>query len=138
MQLENKDSVFSQQYRVYYEDTDAGGVVYHSNYINYMERVRTEWLRHLGYTQSLLAKQDVLFVVHSLAVRYVAPAYLDDELRVTAMIKELKRASIVFLQQIYRVSDNVLLAEGEVKVSCVSCVFKPRALPKDFAEKCVV
>lgn len=136
MQSENSQAVFSQIYRVYYEDTDAGGVIYHSNYLKFMERVRTEWLRALGYSQHEMAKQQMLFVVHSLAVRYIAPGRLDDELLVTATIKEVRRASLVFLQQVRRLVDDVLLCEGEVRVTSInSNTFKSTALPKNFVEK---
>lgn len=135
MQSENSQAVFSQIYRVYYEDTDAGGVIYHSNYLKFMDRVRTEWLRTLGYSQHEMAKQ-LLFVVHSLAVRYMAPGRLDDELLVTATIKEIRRASLVFLQQIRRLVDDVLLCEGEVRVTSInSSTFKSMALPENFVEK---
>lgn len=136
MQPENRQAIFSQTYRVYYEDTDAGGVIYHSNYLKFMERVRTEWLRVLGFSQYEMAKQQILFVVHSLTMRYIMPGRLDDELLVTATIKELKRASLVFFQQVRRLVDDVLLCEGEIKVTSInSSTFKSIALPKNFAEK---
>jgi len=136
MQAEKSKAVFSQTYRVYYEDTDAGGVIYHSNYLKFMERVRTEWLRHAGYSQHELAKGHLLFVVHSLSVRYIAPGRLDDELVVTATIKEVRRASLVFLQQVRRLKDDLLLCEGEVKVTTIDGNnFKATALPNNFAEK---
>lgn len=139
MQPRNSQAVFSQTYRVYYEDTDAGGVIYHSNYLKFMERVRTEWLRVLGFSQYEMAKQHLLFVVHSLTIHYIKPGRLDDELSVTATIKELKRASLVFLQQVRRLADDVLLCEGEIKVTSInSSTFKSVALPKNFAEKFVL
>lgn len=137
MQADNP--IFSQTYRVYYEDTDAGGVIYHSNYLKFMERVRTEWLRALGYSQHELGKEGLLFVVHSASLRYVAPGRLDDELLVTATIKEIRRASIVFFQQAYRKEvdgKQVLLCEGDIKITFIDGIaFKSKALPAGFADK---
>ncbi|AWM81272.1 4-hydroxybenzoyl-CoA thioesterase [Gammaproteobacteria bacterium ESL0073] len=139
MQSDNKNPVFSQVYRVYYEDTDAGGVIYHSNYLKFMERVRTEWLRSFGYSQHELAKEGLLFVVYSIALRYLAPGRLDDELIVTATVKEAKRASFVFFQQIYKQcadGDNVLLCEGDVRLSLIDGIhFKSKPLPVGFIDK---
>jgi len=86
--------------RVYYEDTDAGGIVYYVNYLKFMERARTERLRDLGFDQSQLVGEDLLFVVHSCEARYHAPARLDDELLVSAEVVEMKRASLRFKQQV--------------------------------------
>ncbi len=121
--------------RVYYEDTDAGGVVYYVNYLKFMERARTEWLRSLGLVQSQLAKEGVLFVVHSVETRYIAPARLDDALTVTAEVLSLKRASLVFQQHIYR-DDGALLCSGQVTVACVHAdSFKPRSFPESLRER---
>lgn len=126
---------FSWPCRVYYEDTDAGGVVYYVNYLKYMERARTERLRSLGFNQSELALQNVLFVVHSAQTRYHAPARLDDELSVTAQVTALKRARLEFAQQVRRCNDGVLLCEGSFVIACVSAdSFKPRALPQTLLE----
>lgn len=136
MQIENNNPVFTQKYRVYYEDTDAGGVIYHSNYLKYMERVRTEWLRHLGFSQHKMAQDDLLFVVHSASLRYLAPGRLDDELVISATIQEVRRASLVFFQQVYREDGNILLCEGQVRITCInSSTFKSKALPENFVEK---
>ncbi|GGJ81024.1 tol-pal system-associated acyl-CoA thioesterase [Pseudomonas matsuisoli] len=115
---------------VYYEDTDAGGIVYYVNYLKFMERARTEHLRSLGYVQSTLAGEDLLFVVHSAQARYLAPARLDDVLEVTVEVVELKRASLRYRQQVRRLADGVLLCEGQVTVASVRAdSLKPRAIP---------
>src|SRR5690606_107727 len=113
-----------------YEDTDAGGIVYYVNYLKFMERARTERLRDLGYAQSTLVGENLLFVVHSAEARYHAPARLDDELLVSCEVIELNRASLRFRQQIRRVADEALLCEGQFLVACVRAdSLKPRALP---------
>ena len=126
---------FSWPCRVYYEDTDAGGVVYYVNYLKFMERARTERLRSLGFSQHELAAQNVLFVVHSAQTRYHAPARLDDELQVTARVTGLKQARLEFAQQVRRCSDGVLLCEGQFVIACVSAdSFRPRAMPPALRE----
>jgi acyl-CoA thioester hydrolase len=116
--------------RVYYEDTDAGGVVYHTSYIRYFERARTEWLRSLGYSQKQLAEEaGVLFTVVELTVRYLKPARLDDMLEVLAEVGERGHASLAFAQEI-RTASGELLAEGQVRIACVDQRnFRPRRLP---------
>ncbi|MFC3608986.1 tol-pal system-associated acyl-CoA thioesterase [Stutzerimonas tarimensis] len=122
---------FFHRARVYYEDTDAGGVVYYVNYLKFMERARTERLRSLGFSQSQLACEDLLFVVHGSEARYLAPARLDDELLVTAEVVEVKRASLRFVQQVRRAADGCLLCEGRFQIACVRAEsFKPRAIPE--------
>lgn len=123
---------FIHRCRVYYEDTDAGGVVYYVNYLKFMERARTERLRALDFAQSRLAeKEGLLFVVHSSEARYFAPARLDDELLVSAEVCELNRASLRFHQQVRRAADDALLCEGRVLVACVHTdSLKPRAIPE--------
>jgi len=117
--------------RVYYEDTDAGGVVYYANYLKFMERARTEKLRRLGFSQAHLMDENLIFVVHSCQVRYRAPARLDDELGISAQLLEVKGARLVFNQQVIRLAGSrVLLCEGQVTVVCVSAdTFKPSILP---------
>jgi 4-hydroxybenzoyl-CoA thioesterase len=130
MRAQHVTQPFSLRCRVYYEDTDAGGIVYYVNYFKFMERARTERLRALGFVQSRLAEENILFVVHSSEARYHAPARLDDELEVSARVVELNRASLRFHQQVTRRADNVLLCEGYVTVACVrSDNFRPRAIP---------
>tara|TARA_R110001592_G_scaffold199938_5_gene448604 strand:- start:15794 stop:16261 length:468 start_codon:yes stop_codon:yes gene_type:complete len=120
---------FALRVRVYFEDTDAGGIVYYVNYLKFMERSRTELVRSLGFDQSVLQDENIIFVVHSVSARYHAPARLDDELEVSVEVLELKRASIRFRQQVRLVSGKVL-CEGEVLVACVSAdQYKPRGIP---------
>ena len=131
MPAQNAVPPFAHRCRVYYEDTDAGGIVYYVNYLKFMERARTERLRALGFSQSELVGENLLFVVHSTQARYLAPARLDDELEVTAHVVELNRASLRFMQQVRRASDNALLCEGQFLVACVSAdSLKPRGIPQ--------
>ncbi len=130
MRAQNVGQPFSHDCRVYFEDTDAGGIVYYVNYLKFMERARTERLRSLGYAQSQLAEEGLLFVVHSVEARYRAPARLDDALQVSAEVVEVNRASLRFQQQVRRVADDVLLCEGQFLVACVRADnLKPRAIP---------
>ncbi|HXU93817.1 MAG TPA: tol-pal system-associated acyl-CoA thioesterase [Gallionella sp.] len=125
----SRHKVFALPTRVYYQDTDAGGVVYHANYVNFMERARTEWLRTFGYSNAGLMKElGVMFVVRKLEVNYLRPALLDDELSVTAQLKDVGRSRITLVQSVIR-GDEVL-AEGEVHLVCVSVeAFKPVSVP---------
>lgn len=111
-------NAFSIPIRVYIEDTDAGGVVYHANYLRYFERVRSDWLRDRQLTQSQLAAARVQFVVKRCSLDYRRPARLDDELMATAAVSQSGRASITFSQQLLRGEE--LLCVGEVQVACVS------------------
>lgn len=118
-------SRFSWPLRVYYEDTDAEGVVYYVNYLKFMERARTEWLRSLGFEQHNL---DVLFMVKSASVNYLRPARLDDELIAQLQLTQAKGARLIFQQQIFH--QNTLLCEAEVAVVCVNRqTLKPCRLP---------
>lgn len=121
--------VFHWPVRVYYEDTDAGGVVYHSQYLNFMERARTEWLRSLGFEQAALrASDDILFVVHSMQVQFKKSAKFDDMLSVDTQLTELRRGSFVCTQTIVR--QDALLIQAQVKIACVNAVtFKPTGIP---------
>lgn len=116
--------------RVYYEDTDSGGVVYHSNYLNFMERARTEWLRALGFEQTYLRDElAVVFVVHSMRISFKKPAKFNDLLLVSSCIENVGRSSMVFDQKITK--DNQLLVEAQVKLACVSnTTFKPTVIPQ--------
>lgn len=136
MRAQNEGQAFAHRVRVYYEDTDAGGVVFYVNYLKFMERARTERLRAAGYVQSALADDNnLLFVVHSLETRYRAPARLDDELQVTAEVVEVRGASLRFQQQIHRIEDGRLLCEGMVTIVCVRAdSFKPRSVPPEMVE----
>jgi len=115
--------------RVYYEDTDAGGVVYHTGYIRYFERARTEWLRALGYSQQRIVQEEgVLFTVVDLAIHYRRPARLDDQLEIVTRAA-VAGASVTFHQSVIGPGEQ-LLAEGQVRVACVDARdFRPRRLP---------
>lgn len=117
--------------RVYYEDTDAGGVVYYANYLKYLERARTEWLRAAGYEQAEIATQrGLLFVVRAVSIEYRAPGRLDDRLDVSARVERVGRASIDFEHSIE--CDGAELCEAQVAVACLDAeTFRPRVLPAD-------
>lgn len=123
--------------RVYYEDTDAGGVVYHSKYLNYFERARTEALRSLGFEQdALIRNDDTIFAVRSIQVDYLKPAQFNDEVIVSTEIEQLKKASIVFSQKIHHKHDDEVLCTLTALVACVSASqLKPRAIPKEIIKK---
>lgn len=116
---------------MYFEDTDAGGIVYYANFLKFFERCRTEWLRALGVEQTQLAQQSRLqFVVAQLAVDYMRPARLDDELTITARIAEQARSYLVFEQRALRGAE--LLAQAKVKVACVDIErLAPARLPAE-------
>jgi acyl-CoA thioester hydrolase len=128
-------SLFTWTVRVYYEDTDAGGIVFYANYLKFFERARTEWLRAAGVDQqSLIERDGVAFVVKNASIDYHAPARLDDEITLTLTIEKLGRASIQFAQQAWR--GELLLVEARVKVGCVDiATVRPRSLPGDVADK---
>ncbi|MGE0801183.1 MAG: tol-pal system-associated acyl-CoA thioesterase [Lautropia sp.] len=120
--------------RVYYEDTDAGGIVYYANYLKFFERARTDWLRALGVEQRILAEQGLIFVVRECALRFDRPARLDDELLVAVAIAEpatdVKRVSLRLAQQAQRAGDGALLAAGSVRIACVEPRSgRPAAMP---------
>jgi acyl-CoA thioester hydrolase len=122
-------SPFRHTLRVYWEDTDAGGVVYYANYLRYFERARTEWLRALGVQQQALREAtNSIFVVTDARVGYRAPARLDDQLQVSVLLRQAGRASLVIEQQAWR--DDTLLADGEIRIGCVDAgTFRPRRIP---------
>jgi acyl-CoA thioester hydrolase len=122
---------FSVPFRVYWEDTDAGGVVYYANYLKFMERCRTDWLRALGIDQNRLrAERQLQFAVVSVAVDFLLPAILNDEVLVTAELERLGGATIVFKQTIMR--GDVQLIDANARVACLdSGTLKPRPIPKD-------
>jgi acyl-CoA thioester hydrolase len=128
-------SAFHWQVRIYYEDTDAGGIVFYANYLKFFERARTEWLRATGVNQQALAEEDgAIFVVKHASIDYQAPAKLDDVLDLTLSIEKLGRASIQFVQQAWRC--DTLLASAQVKVGCVDAItLRPRPLPPATAAK---
>jgi len=115
--------------RVYYEDTDAGGIVYYANYLKFFERARTEWLRELGIEQDVLLEQNIGFVVKRVEMDNDLPARFNQLLSVESQIVELKRASLVFQQQIINQNNNSLV-RARVKVACVNLKqMKPIAIP---------
>lgn len=130
---------FNWSVRVYYEDTDAGGIVFYANYLKFFERARTEWLRAAGISQQALSeKHHTIFVVKSTAVDYHAPAKLDDELKLTVVVQRLGRASVQFEQEAWRVSgsERELLASGQIKVGCVDTrSFRPCAIPAEVLDQ---
>lgn len=125
---------FSTPVRVYIEDTDAGGIVYYVNYLKFMERARTEFMRSLGYGKDYVFNHDLMFVVRDVAVTYSSPARLDDELQATADVVRLRGAGIVFAQRILRAEE--VLAEGEVTIACVDrAAAKARRLPREMVSR---
>jgi acyl-CoA thioester hydrolase len=124
---------FSWPARVYWEDTDGGGVVYYANYLKYLERARTEWLRAQGFSQTDLVKDPgILFVVSSLAVDYRSPARLDDTLDITCNVAMDGRVCIQFDQHIRRGAD--VLVEASVRVACLDAQsFRPKRIPSGIA-----
>lgn len=121
--------------RVYFQDTDAGGVVYHASYVNFMERARTEWIRGFGFTNSgLISELGVMFVVRSLKLDYYKPAVLDDLLTVVTHLKEIGRSRVSLHQTVMR--DDEKLVEGEIHLVCVTKDnFKPVSVPEVLREK---
>jgi acyl-CoA thioester hydrolase len=122
---------FTHTVRVYWEDTDAGGVVFYANYLKFFERARTEWLRQLGHgQQALVDATGAMFVVTDTRVRYLKPARLDDELRITVEPVEVSRVRML-IRQTATVADT-LLCEGEIAIACVDRgTFRPRRIPID-------
>ena len=128
--MSNEAAIFSVPVRVYFQDTDAGGVVYHGSYVNFLERARTEWLRECyGYSNADLMKQfGVVFVVRSLKLDYLKPARLDDVLTVSAQIKDVGRSRVALQQTVMRGEDR--LVEAEIHLVCVTLDgFRPVAVP---------
>lgn len=121
---------FRHAVRVYWEDTDAGGIVFYANYLKYFERARTEWLRALGVQQQALREATgAMFVVGDTQLRFLRPARLDDLLDVTAELRETGRASMQLAQQAWRGTE--LLAEGDIRIGCVdAATLRPRRIPE--------
>jgi acyl-CoA thioester hydrolase len=134
LQSEDVPILFRHTLRVYWEDTDAGGVVFYANYLKFFERARTEWLRHLGFGQERLrVETGAMFVVIDTSVRYLLPARLDDELIVTVQLSQAGRASMTLQQQAYRGAQ--LLTEGSIRIGCVDAgTFKPCRIPNDILQ----
>ncbi len=133
---------FALPIRVYYEDTDAAGVVYYANYLRFLERARTEWLRALGFEQKRLAEElGIAFVARSIAVDYLKPARLDDALNVVSEIESVGRAQIVFAQRVLRAGlpdsgqGAELLLTSSMRIACIEpAAMRPAAMPKDIYE----
>ncbi|MEY2677360.1 MAG: hypothetical protein RLZ00_52 [Pseudomonadota bacterium] len=128
-------TVFEHPIRVYWEDTDAGGIVFYANYLKFFERARTEWLRSLGVGQHALREATGgMFVVSETAVKYHRPAELDDQLRVTATLAEGGRASLVIAQQAWL--GDTLLCEGTIRIGWVdAATMKPARIPSSVLER---
>jgi acyl-CoA thioester hydrolase len=128
-------AAFRLALRVYWEDTDAAGIVFYANYLKFFERARTEWLRSLGFEQERLrAGTGIAFVVAETAVRYRLPARLDDVLEITVHVAHLGQASLGVEQQAWRAGD--LLAEATIRIGCVELgTFRPRRVPDDILTK---
>ena len=135
------ERVFQWSVRVYWEDTDAGGIVFYANYLKFFERARTEWLRSLGIDQRRLKDQlHGMFVVAETKVRYLAPARLDDELIVTAQVESAGKASLIINQQALLKSESasVLLCVGTIKISWVDAsTLQPKRIPATILERLI-
>jgi len=121
--------------RVYYEDTDAAGVVYYANYLRYLERARTEYLRSYGFEQDELKQQGIVFAVHKVSIEYRKPAVFNDMLNVSVEITDLARFSVTFKQNIMRQSDQTLISSASVKMACIDASrFVPALIPESIRE----
>lgn len=140
--MENTISnTFNWPIRIYYEDTDSGGVVYYANYLKYMERARTEWLRSYDVQQDQLREQfGVIFAVRHVEIDYLLPAKFNDEIVVTATLNKKGKASITFEQTVARdfEGDEKLLAKAKIKIACLDAgTFKPAPIPTVILEKLI-
>jgi acyl-CoA thioester hydrolase len=145
--MKPKQKEFSWPVRVYYEDTDSGGVVYYANYLKFMERARTELLRSLGFQQDQLQRElGIIFAVHSASIQYKKPARFNDELNVITSISSLGKASISFKQSVYPASTNRadktadvasgLLSEANIKIACLNAKkFTAQSIPASITKK---
>lgn len=124
------NTIFRWPVRVYYEDTDAGGVVYHARYVAFYERARTEVLRERNFYQQQLLDDHIAFAVRRMTVEYILPARLDDMLEVQTKITSMRGASLLFSQRIIN-TDGTLLSQADVLIACIDPFHKkPVALPK--------
>ena len=128
---------FSWPVRVYYEDTDSGGVVYYANYLKFMERARTAWLRSLGFEQDRLLQQEgIAFAVRRVAIDFIHPARFNDALLVNSRIKQRRKVSLTFQHQIIRQQDEKLLVGGDVQVACIDLgSFRPTSIPHNILSR---
>ena len=134
-QLQPELFVYSFPVRVYFENTDAGGVVYHAEYLKFLERARTEWLRHLGFDHQALAREHkAVFVVSSLAIDFLKPARLDDMVAVSVLLESLGKVRCVFVQEVRREAE--VLVRAKVSVACLTVgSFKPLEIPEPLKRK---
>ncbi|MES9830920.1 MAG: tol-pal system-associated acyl-CoA thioesterase [Candidatus Thiodiazotropha sp. LLP2] len=130
--MNSSQNSFTWPVRVYYEDTDAGGVVYYANYLKFMERARTEWLRSKGFEQDQLVQQDgIIFAVRHVDVGYHHPARFNDALEVSARVSQKGRASLTFHQEVIRTLDSQILCQGEIRIACVNMTtMRPTPIPE--------
>ena len=143
LEMSPASSPFSFALRVYWEDTDAGGVVFYANYLKFFERARTEWLRSLGFGQERMRiESGVMFVVTDTSLRYLRPARLDDLLDITVQVEHAGRAQMTIAQQAWRresaaadAPGRQLLAQGTIRIGCVDAeTFKPQRIPVPIIE----
>lgn len=130
-------TVFHWPVRVYYEDTDAGGVVFYANYLRFFERARTEMLREMGFEQDqLITEQGVIFAVRSVHVDYLAPALFNDSLDISAAVVKAKKVSLNFEQAVTRNGD--LLCKGNIRIACLDVkTMKPKIIPNNLLQKLI-
>ena len=127
--------MFSWPISVYYEDTDAGGVVYHSNYLKFFERARTEWLRSIGISQTELLAQDIAFVVKHCELDFKVAAKFEQNLIVMSKITEMKKASMIFQQSLVDENEKVY-CEATVVVACIALSkMRPKAIPQNIVQE---
>lgn len=126
--------IFKHTVRVYIEDTDAAGIVYHPNHIKFFERARTEMLRECGYTKTRLEEEEkLLFVIKTITVDYKAPAFMDDLLEVRTILENHKPTRFYFSQEIYR--SQTLIASAKMTIVCVNKTYRPASLPQSLIHK---
>lgn len=137
MTRDSREAEFRLEVRVYYEDTDAGGVVYHTNYLKFMERARTEWLRSLGFEQDRLREEaGIVFAVRDMAVEFLKPARFNELVTVTARVTQWGKASLVFDQTVMRGVE--CLSRAQVKVACIAADrFRPTAIPAEILSELI-
>ena len=137
MENSNHNEVFATNVRIYYEDTDSGGVVYYANYLKYYERARTEYLRVFNFNQSILKKEkNLVFAVSEINVNYNKPLFLDDVIKVTCSIEKISKTSINFVQKITN-QDDIGISSALCKIVCLNENFKPTKIPDVIADKIV-
>jgi acyl-CoA thioester hydrolase len=131
MNNEPAKNEFKLQVRVYYEDTDAGSVVYHSNYLKFMERARTEWLRHIGFEQDILIEEnEILFAVRHINIDFHKPAHFNELLNVKTHITDQRKASLVFEQIIFNQTEEII-CKARIKIACLNYkTMKPEPIPE--------